>query len=82
MRQIQSPVPRVLGPVLHAPSDVTQLYEEARSAHTAGAFTAAVLSCRKTLMRIAVGHGDPQGGSFLQYVEYLDGQHLLGRSLG
>ena len=38
---------------------------------TVNSFTAAVLTCRKLLMHLAVEKGAPTGKSFLEYVEYL-----------
>ena len=53
------------------PKDVDALYREARNSVAAGAHTAAVLTCRKLLMNIAVSQGAPSGKSFMEYVEYL-----------
>jgi len=53
------------------PSEVKQLYEEARTCTGAGAFTSAVLTCRKILMHIAVEKGAADGLRFIEYVEYL-----------
>ena len=57
--------------VSNLPTDVASLYDEARSALSAGAATAAVLACRKLLMNIAVTQGAATGLSFVAYVEYL-----------
>jgi hypothetical protein len=56
---------------------VAQLYEEARRATGAGAFTAAVLCSRKLLMHIAVAKGAPAGQSFASYVDYLSTNHHI-----
>jgi hypothetical protein len=77
---LQVPGPRILGPVKHAPKDVDALYEEARSAHTSHAFTAAVLTCRKILMHVAVSFGAKDGLRFIEYVECLDRGDYLGKS--
>src|ERR1700682_1818611 len=53
------------------PPDVAALYGDARASMSAGAFTPAVLPCRKILMHLAVEKGAPAGQSFLEYVEYL-----------
>lgn len=53
------------------PSDVAALYRDARASMAAGAFTPAVLTCRKILMHLAVDKGAPAGKSFLEYVECL-----------
>ncbi len=58
-------------PVEHVPSDLASLFNEARAAAGAGAYTAAVLTCRKILMHIAVEVGDKPGKTFLDYVNYL-----------
>ncbi|PTQ69347.1 uncharacterized protein DUF4145 [Nitrosomonas oligotropha] len=59
------------GLVSHLPTDIESLYNEARSAFAAGAFTAAVLACRKLLMNIAVAQGAPAGLAFIAYVQHL-----------
>ncbi len=51
---------------------VQKLYDEARDCTAAGAYTAAVLLCRKILMNIAVQHGATEGESFVSYVDYLE----------
>src|SRR2546425_8555942 len=53
------------------PGDVETLYREARNSVAVNAYTAAVLTCRKLLMNIAVGLGAREGKSFMEYVEYL-----------
>jgi len=53
------------------PAVIGQLYKEARDSVQASAYTAAVLTCRKLLMHIAVEHGAAEGESFLRYVEHL-----------
>lgn len=53
------------------------LYDEARSCTGAGAYTAAVLSCRKLLMHVAVSKGADEGKSFVHYVEYLADNHFV-----
>ncbi len=57
--------------VAHLPQDVESLYREARNAVAIGSYTAAVLSCRKLLMHIAVAQKAPPGKSFIEYVEHL-----------
>jgi Domain of unknown function (DUF4145) len=56
---------------------VSSLYDEARIATGVGAYTAAVLACRKLLMHIAVSKGAQAGDSFLKYVEYLAANHFI-----
>ena len=49
---------------------VEDLYNEARRCTSSGAFTAAVLCCRKLLMHIAVARGAKPGETFITYVKY------------
>jgi len=51
--------------------EVKELYEEARRAHAAEAFTAAVMCCRKLLMNIAVRKGADKGKRYVEYVDWL-----------
>jgi hypothetical protein len=53
------------------PSDVLALYEEARRCTSVGAFTSAVLTCRKILMHVAVEKGAAKGRPFIEYVDFL-----------
>jgi hypothetical protein len=55
----------------HLPSDIEALYREARNATGVGSHTAAVLTCRKMLMNIAVGQGAKENLKFIEYVDYL-----------
>ena len=57
--------------ITKAPEDLIKLYDEARYGSAAGAYTGAVLICRKILMNIAVAEGAKKGLSFLNYVEFL-----------
>lgn len=73
-------VPGVIfgGPVADIPDQgVNSLYEEARKCTGAGAYTAAVLACRKLLMHIAVSKGAKAGESFVTYVEFLAKQNYI-----
>jgi Domain of unknown function (DUF4145) len=58
-------------PVGNLPTEISTLYDESRHCASVGSFTAAVLTCRKILMHIAVQKGAKAGGSFVSYVEYL-----------
>ena len=51
---------------------VLNLYNEARDCTSVGAYTAAVLLCRKLLMNIAVQHGAKEGKNFVSYVDFLE----------
>lgn len=59
------------------PEDIEHLYSEARSCVAAKAYTAAVLTCRKLLMNIAVAKKAPIGQSFVEYVNYLNREHYI-----
>ncbi len=56
---------------------VVQIYQEARLATGAGAYTAAVLCCRKLLMHIAVAKGAKPGEPFAAYVDFLEANHHI-----
>lgn len=56
---------------------VADLYDEARKATGAGAYTGAVLCCRKLLMHIAVAKGAATGQTFAAYVDYLSANHHI-----
>jgi hypothetical protein len=63
--------------VEHVPNEVRTVYEEARKSAAAGAYTAAVLVCRKILMHIAVEEGAEAGKNFVSYIEYLADQGFV-----
>lgn len=46
------------------PDDVHDLYDEARLCTSTGAYTSAVLTCRKILMHVAVEKGASEGENF------------------
>jgi hypothetical protein len=56
---------------------VEQLYDEARNTTGAGAYTAAVLCCRKLLMHIAVSKGAASGDTFINYVQFLADKNFI-----
>jgi Domain of unknown function (DUF4145) len=70
-KQAQVPGTAPGAEVAYLPEDVEGLYREARNSVAVGSYTAAVLSCRKLLMHIAVAQGAPPGKSFVEYVEHL-----------
>ncbi|TCO73710.1 DUF4145 domain-containing protein [Chromatocurvus halotolerans] len=55
----------------HVPDGVYALYQEARNAAAANAYTASVLASRKLLMNIAVSQGAPEKLRFIEYVDFL-----------
>jgi hypothetical protein len=65
------------GKVEHITLDVDGLYNEARKCTSAGAYTAAVLACRKLLMHTAVDKGADPGKSFMEYVEHLSSKGYI-----
>lgn len=59
------------------PDDLALAYREARDSYAAGAYTGAVMLCRKMLMHVAVDKGDAAGKSFADYVTFLvDNGHV------
>jgi uncharacterized protein DUF4145 len=69
--QEHSPVAAPGNFVGNVPPELDQLYSEARQSIGAGAFTGAVLLCRKILMHIAFTEGAKPNQSFLDYVRFL-----------
>lgn len=57
--------------VPYVPPKTAMLYNEARKCLTIEASTAAVLTCRKLLMHIAVEQGAKEGEAFTKYVDFL-----------
>lgn len=66
------PSPPMGEPIKHVPSEVSELYEEARRCFSVGAPTAAVMLFRKILMHVAVDRGADNGMKFVEYVDHLD----------
>jgi len=58
-------------PVKSLPRDIESLYDQVRECTSAGAYTPAVLACRKILVHIAVDQKAKPGMNFLEYVEHL-----------
>ena len=58
------------------PHDINEIYGEIRKSTGLGAYTLAVLGCRKILMHIAMEKGAKQGLAFIDYVDYLVDQHF------
>ena len=73
----QNPSPIIGDAVENIPEDIKQLYDEARENTGIGAYTSAVLACRKMLMHIAVEQGAKPGKNFVEYVEYLSGKGFV-----
>lgn len=78
LRGLQLPGRAFGGPVSGiTEKSVEELYEEARRSTSAGCFTAAVLSCRKLLMHIAVSKGAAPNLSFAKYVDHLADKNYI-----
>ncbi len=73
----QIPEPGFGNSVDHLPPTVAAVYNEARNCMKVGAYTSAVMSCRKLLMHIAVEKGAKPGASFASYVNYLTENHYV-----
>ena len=58
--------------VTNIPDEIARLYKEARACTGVNSFTAAVLTCRKLIMHIAVDKGAEEGKRFIEYVNYLN----------
>lgn len=77
-QQKQTPGVTFGNPVADIPDKmVEQLYEEARTTTGAGAFTAAVLCCRKLLMHIAVSKGATPRDTFVNYIQFLADKNYI-----
>ena len=74
-KQTLSPLPG--NKVNSVPEKINSIYEEARVCTGVGAFTSAVLDCRKLLMHIAVDKGAPDEKRFTSYVEYLSDRNYI-----
>jgi hypothetical protein len=57
--------------------NIERLYNEARACTGSGSYTAAVLSCRKLLMHLAVSLGATAGEPFISYVQFLADNHFV-----
>ena len=75
----QFPLSQPGGEVEHVPKQLDKLYNEARSSTAAGAFTAAVMVCRKMLLNIAheKGAGEADLKYFVTAVNWLDENHYI-----
>ena len=67
----QFPAPALGNNVKNIPSELNDVYEEARTCTSHGAYTAAVMLLRKMLMCIAVEHGASEGATFTYYVDWM-----------
>lgn len=80
---LPSPLPGAT--VQHLPDAVSAIYQEARMAGGAGAYTAAVMLCRQLLMHVAVEKGAADVTdevslrrlTFAACVDFLDASHFL-----
>ena len=63
--------------VKNVPSELNQLYEEARRCIKEMCYTASVLLSRKLLMNIAVSQGATPNLKFIEYVNYLSDKNFI-----
>jgi hypothetical protein len=70
------PVPRPGRTLEHLPAEMVWAWEEARSAYSVGAYTAAEMMCRKILMHVAEDKGLAEVGS--SFVSCMDALHAAG----
>ena len=70
-------VPQVEG----LPSDICQVYDEARKSFAVEAYTGCELLCRKILMSVAVNRGAAEDKRFEHYVDYLKDKGHITASL-
>lgn len=68
---LQLPIPREFHPGVNWPPDLEKLFREAALAYSAGAYTAASMTCRKLLMVCACHEGDADGKNFSDYVNHI-----------
>ena len=68
------PGSRLGNDIARLPTDIEQLYNEARDAASVGAFSACAMVARKVLMNLAVREGAEENKTFQYYVKYL-GDH-------
>jgi len=74
----QTPGPLIGNKVKHIPnSDVEDLFNEAKSCFSIGAYTSSVMCCRKLLMNISVSEGAKEGTNFSDYVNYLNDNNYI-----
>lgn len=74
---IQMPEAEFGEKVEHVPQNVNDIYNEARSAYSAGAFTGVILLCRVLLSHVAVELGAQPGDSFQNHIKYLKDKNYL-----
>lgn len=74
-----TPATRMGEEITGLPEELQALYDEARQCTSVGAYTSAVLTCRKILMHIAVEKGAEEGKRFIEYVNYLAQNNYIPR---
>ncbi len=65
------PFTKVLLPVQYLSKNIDTIYNEIRSAISAGCYTSAVILARTAIMHVAVEHEAEENKSFVYYVNYL-----------
>jgi hypothetical protein len=75
---VQIPGALLGNPVKHiSDNSVSELFDEAKRCHSAAAFTASVMCCRKLLMNLSVAKEAETNKSFAYYVKYLEDNNYL-----
>lgn len=67
----QLPIAREFHSGADWPTELSQLYDEAAKAYSAGAYTATTMVCRKLLMACACEKGADDGKTFVTYVDFI-----------
>lgn len=75
--ELQSPGNKYGNDVAGITDNLKQLYNEARSCYSVGAYTGVVLLCRKLLMNISIELGAKSGIKFIEYVNYLEKENYI-----
>lgn len=74
----QTPGAKIGNPIEHINnSDIENLFSEANSCFTIGAYTSSVMCCRKLLMNISVEQGAKEGLGFVEYVNFLNANNFI-----
>lgn len=74
----QIPGAHIGNPIKHiANPDVENLFKEANTCFSIGAYTSSVICCRKLLMNISVEQGAKEGKGFVEYVNFLNDNNYM-----
>lgn len=76
-QDVQVPGVKMGGSITEVSDELKALYEEARSAYAAGAYTGVVLLCEKVLKYACVELGAEPDLPFIDYLTFLDENHYV-----